>query len=93
MSDHQDVDDYIARNIESFRAPTRKVTTFGFGRRSRTVRPGELVLYAPNGTPFRVIEDPRGGTQIEQDDHLHAVIRPPTVNVSTKANQPKGSRR
>jgi len=74
-----DVDAYVQEYLQSFRTDPRQATQFGFGGRVRILRPGERVLYAPDGTPFRVIENPDGGTQIEQDDRLHAVIRPSTV--------------
>ena len=33
-----------------------------------------------------IIENPDGGTQIEQDDHLHAVVRPQVVARRTVTN-------
>ena len=81
-----DVDAYVQKYLTSFRTPPKKVTQFGFGGRVRTLKPGERVLYGPDGKPFRVIENPDGGTQIEQDDHLHAVVRPQVVARRTVTN-------
>jgi hypothetical protein len=78
-----DVDRYVQEYLTSFRAPVKKGTQFGFGGRVRTRKPGERLLYAPDGTPFRVIENPDGGTQIEQNDCLHAVARPGVLRIQT----------
>jgi hypothetical protein len=74
-----DVDEYVRQHLGTFRAPTHKATHYGLAGRVHTVKPGERIIYAPDGTPIRIIEDQNGGTQVEHGDHLHAVIRPQTI--------------
>ena len=60
--------------------PERHTIITGTGARHRA-RPlaekGERILYGPHGQPVRLIEW-EGGNQIEEDEHLHAIVRPST---------------
>lgn len=75
-----DVEAYVQKYLATFRAPPKKVTHFGPAGRITVRGNGERVLYAPDGTPLRVIENPEGGTHVEQGDSVHVVIRPGTVS-------------
>lgn len=75
------VDEYVAAALTALRARPREQTTFTAAGRQTIRSNGERVLYAPDGTPLRVVEDPLGGTQVEHGDHLHAVVRPRTVTI------------
>lgn len=41
----------------------------------------ERRIFGPDGWPIRIVQRVRGGTQIEHDDHLHGVVRPPTMRM------------
>jgi hypothetical protein len=72
-------EDFIQAALTALRAPLKEkfVSTAAGNTRHKTS--GERTLYAPNGEPLRVIEDPSGGTQIEHGNSLHAVVRPKTA--------------
>lgn len=80
------VHDYVASFLRQMRAPLRERTTFTPAGRTVIHSNGERVLYAPDGTPIRVVEIPgpngSGGNQIEHGDHLHAHVRPETITRS-----------
>jgi hypothetical protein len=72
-------DEYIEAALTGFRAMPRETTVFGPAGRATVRSNGEALIYGPNGAVIgRVTEDPLGGTQIEQDERLHAVVRPQT---------------
>ena len=49
----------------------------------RTHGPGEKVLLLPNGQTVKVSVDDSGvATQIEEDEHLHAIVRPRPIKAS-----------
>src|SRR5688572_17890130 len=78
--------EYIERNVTRFRAPLKERTMFGPAGRQVIHTNGERVIYGPNGQPIaRVIEDPLHGTQVEEAERLHAVVRPQVV--STRLHQ------
>jgi hypothetical protein len=55
------------------------------GRGIRTRTPGERVLYLPNGQSIRVATDDSGiATQVEETERLHAVVRPPTIHITSR---------
>jgi hypothetical protein len=48
----------------------------------RVHTPGERVLYLPNGVCVKVTTDDSGvATQVEEDEALHAVVRPHSINL------------
>ena len=73
------VDDYVEAFLTALRAPVRERTVFGSAGKFSEKSSGERRLFGPDGRPFRVIERPDGGTQIETDNRLHAVVRPNVV--------------
>lgn len=82
-------DELVQRNLTRYRAPLRERTVFTQAGRTVVHAPGERVIYGPSGAVLgRVIEDEHGGTQIEQNDRLHAVIRPQTVTRRARGETP-----
>lgn len=76
------VDEYVQSYLTKMRAPLKARTMFGQAGRAVIHSNGEGIIYAPDGTPIRVVENPEGGNQIEHGDHLHAVVRPRVVNLT-----------
>jgi len=73
-------DRWVQAHLFQMRAERRRPRTIisGAGARFRTAAQadrGERVLYGPHGRPVRIIEY-EGGNQVEEDEHLHAVVRP-----------------
>jgi gamma-glutamyl:cysteine ligase YbdK (ATP-grasp superfamily) len=67
----------IAAAVHKFTARRGEKTIHAGGRAVTVHTPGERVLHLPNGTVVRVSVDDSGtATQIEEDDALHAVVRP-----------------
>lgn len=88
MKQRPTLDQYVEAFLTAMRAvPTEKIVSTSAGT-MRVHGNGERVLYGPNGAAIRVIEDPERNTQVETDDRLHAVIRPPTIRV----HLPRGAR-
>lgn len=54
------------------------------GRTMRINLDTERRIYGPDGRPIKIIQRVRGGVNVEHDDHLHAVVRPPTMRLSVK---------
>lgn len=75
-------DEYVADYLTTMRAPLKQRTTFTQAGRSVQHSPGELVIYAPDGSAIRIVELPEGGNQIEHGDRLHAVVRPNVVTLN-----------
>lgn len=72
-------DEYIEAALTGLRAMCKETTVYGPAGRAKVRSNGERLIYGPNGAIIgRVTEDPLGGTQIEQDERLHAVVRPQT---------------
>lgn len=69
----------IKRAINKFAATPRE-TTISTGTHTMTVhQPGERMLHLPNGTTVKITVDESGiATQVEEDEHLHAIVRPHT---------------
>ncbi len=84
MSKVPTVDEYVGAFLTFMQAPLKSKTVFGQSGRFVQKLPGELVLYAPDGTPIRVAQDTENGSQIEHGEHLHAVVRPRAA--TTKGN-------
>ena len=73
------VDEYVQAFLTALRAPVRERTVFGQAGKFSQKFEGEQMLYGPDGRPFRVKERPEGGTQVETDQALHAVVRPQVI--------------
>jgi hypothetical protein len=76
-------DDLIQHHLLEMRAPLKRRTVFTSAGRSIVSSNGERVVRAPDGTLIRIVELESGGNQIEHGDHLHAVVRPRTIELST----------
>lgn len=72
-------DEYVEAFLTALRAPLKQRTTFTPAGRAVIRSSGEKLIFGPDGKPIKVVEDENGGTQIETDDRLHAVVRPATV--------------
>lgn len=43
---------------------------------------GEKILHLPNGSVVKVVTDDSGRvTHVVEDDHQHAIVRPPTIRL------------
>jgi hypothetical protein len=74
------VDDYINAATQAFRARRGEKMIHAGGRAMRVRTAGEQVLYLPNGVAVKVTTDDSGiATQIEEDEALHAIVRPRTI--------------
>lgn len=70
----------IERVVDKFTAPRREMTVFAGDKVVTVHGPGERVLHLPNGRTVKVTVDDSGvATQVEEDDRLHAVVRPQTL--------------
>lgn len=79
--------EFVARNAARMRAPLKQRTQFGPAGRAVIHSKGERVIYGVNGRILcRVVEDELHGCQIEEDERLHAVVRPPTVSTNTRSH-------
>lgn len=75
---------FVADNVRKMRAPLKAKTVFTAAGKTVVHSPGERIIYGPDNTPLcKVIEDELGGCQIEEDERLHAVVRPPTITKGT----------
>lgn len=73
---------YIDHTLTRQRAEVKRTTMFGPAGKAVLQSNGERVIYGPNGAALaRVVEDPQGGTQVEENDRLHAVVRPKQISV------------
>jgi hypothetical protein len=71
------LDDYIAAFKSAFRAPRGTKTILAGGRAMQVRTAGERVIHLPNGHTVKVSVDDSGvATQIEDNDTLHAIVRP-----------------
>jgi hypothetical protein len=72
-----DTADLIRHGLRQFRAERRQRFIHAAGRGIHTHTPGEKVLHLPNGSTVKVTTcDADSTTQVEEDEHLHAVVRP-----------------
>lgn len=78
---------FVEARLLKMRALPKEKTMFGPAGRQVLHSTGERMIYAPNGHPIKITEDPLGGVQVEHDDHLHAVVRPPTVTKGARAEE------
>lgn len=78
----------IQAAVHKFAAPRGTKMIHAAGRAVHVHTPGERILHLPNGTTVKVTVDDSGvATQIEEDDALHAVVRPHPIRI------PLGGRR
>lgn len=72
----------IQAAVAKFAAPRGERVISTSARTMRVHTPGERVLYLPNGACVKITTDASGvATQVEEDDALHAVVRPKPVNL------------
>lgn len=72
----------IAAAVHKFAAPRGERVVFAGGRRVTVHTAGERVLHLPNGAVVKVSTDDSGcATQIEENDHLHAIARPRSIRL------------
>lgn len=72
----------IALAVDKFATPRGAKTIHAGGRSVRVHTPGERVLHLPNGATVKVMTDDSGVvTQIEEDEAMHAVVRPNTLTL------------
>jgi hypothetical protein len=79
---------FVANNVTRMRAPLREKTIFGPAGKAIVHGKGERIIYGPNGAPLcKVVEDELHGCQIEEDERLHAVVRPSTYTSSARTER------
>lgn len=78
---------WVEARLLKMRAPLRERTVFTPAGRTVLHSNGERRLVGPDGEPIKVVQDPFGGVQVEHGEHLHAVIRPPTVTKGAKPQE------
>lgn len=70
----------IEAAVAKFGAARPVSTVFAGGRAIKVHQAGERVLHLPNGAVVKVVTDDSGVvTQIEEDEAMHAVVRPNTL--------------
>ena len=75
----------IALAVDKFATPRGTQTISAGGRTMRVHTAGERILHLPNGAVVKVITDDSGVvTQIEEDEAMHAVVRPNTLTLRLK---------
>lgn len=78
---------FVADNVRHMRAPLKSKTVFTAAGKAVVHSPGERIIYGPDNTPLcKVTEDEHGGCQIEEDERLHAVVRPKTHTQGTSVH-------
>jgi hypothetical protein len=71
------LDDYIRAATSAFKAPRGETLIHAGGRAMRVHTKGERILHLSNGQTVRVSVDDSGvATQVEEDEALHAIVRP-----------------
>jgi len=77
-----DTEALIRVALSKFRAQRSERFVHAGGRGMRVHGPGERILHLPNGAVVKVTTcDADSTTQIEEDDHLHAVVRPAPIRI------------
>lgn len=70
----------IKKAIEKASVERSEKTIFAGNKRITVHGENEKILYLPNGECVKVSVDDSGVvTQVEEDNHLHAVVRPNTL--------------
>ena len=86
--------EWVGARVGELRCPQRlrRTLLLGIGARHRhdEMKPGEKVLYAPNGEPLRVVGYENGSVAVEHGEHRHALVRPRTINYSLNQDPPPG---
>jgi hypothetical protein len=78
-------DDYIAAAMSAFRARRGEKIVSAGGRTMTVHTPGQRILYLPNGAHVNVRVDDSGvATQVEEDDALHAIVRPHPIQLELR---------
>lgn len=71
----------IRTAIDKFAVQRTEKTIHAGGRAVTVHGPNEKILHLPNGAVVKVsIDDSGVATQVEEDDHLHAIVRPKTMH-------------
>lgn len=79
-----ETDNLIRFAMGQFRAERRERFIHAGGQGRRVHGPGERVLYLPHGGHVRVSVDDSGvATQVEEDENLHAIVRPAPIRMPT----------
>lgn len=82
------LDDYIRAAQAAFRAERGERLIHAGGRAMRVRTAGEKVIHLPNGQTVKVTTDDSGvATQVEEDDRLHAIVRPHTIRRKISVEQ------
>lgn len=77
----------IQAAVAKFCAPRGTKTISTAARTMQVHTAGERVLHLPNGQTVKVTVDDSGtATQIEEDDALHAIVRPATHRLQLKGH-------
>lgn len=80
VSDSSFTEMLIRAAVDKFAVPRSEKTIYAGGRTMKVHGPNERVLHLPNGTTVKVSVDDSGvATQVEEDENLHAIVRPKTV--------------
>jgi hypothetical protein len=82
--------DYIDKTVMQQRAPLREHTMFGPAGKTVIHKQGERIIYGANGALLaRVLEDADShNTHIEEDERLHAIVRPTVIRASFRSTTP-----
>jgi hypothetical protein len=82
--------DYIDATVMHQRAPLRERTMFTQAGRTIVHSQGERIIYGPNGAMIaRVTEDDGShNTHIEEDERLHAIVRPTVIRARGRLAPP-----
>lgn len=79
------VDDYIAAYMAAFKTRRGEKTIHAGGRAMRVRTAADRSLILPNGVKVKVSTDDSGvATQIEEDEALHAVVRPHPIRLAVR---------
>ena len=75
----------VSEQSSQFRAPRGTKMIHAGGRAMHVRTPGERVLHLPNGSTVKVSTDDSGvSTQVEENEALHAVVRPKSIRLDMK---------
>lgn len=77
-------DEYVQRQLLALRNKQRNRFVSTIAGRLHIRIPTERRVVGPDGKSFRIVQHELGGTQVETEDHLHAVVRPPTIRLGVE---------
>jgi len=70
--------------ITSMRAPRGEKTIFAGKHKIRVRTDGTMTTTLPNGVKVKIVTDASGvATQVEEDEALHAIVRPQGIHLNT----------